>query len=60
MFARSETTLQLAWVIGGAIGILLPTNASLGFGVAAAVLAVALAIALGLRPRHLARNRDQT
>lgn len=46
MFARSETTLQLAWVLGGAIGILLPTNASLGFGVAAAVLALTFALSL--------------
>jgi MFS family permease len=57
MFARSETTLQLAWVIGGAVGILLPTNASLGFAVAAAVLATSLAIALGFRPRRGRRKR---
>jgi MFS family permease len=57
IFARSETTLQLSWVAGGAIGILLPTNASLGFAVAAAVLAAALAFILGLRPRHVVRRR---
>jgi hypothetical protein len=52
MFARSETTLQLSWVIGGAVGILLPTRAGLGFAVAAAVLGFGLALALGLRPRR--------
>jgi MFS family permease len=53
-FARSETTLQLAWVVGGAVGILLPTRPAIGFLVASAVLAVALASAAGfLRHRHV-------
>jgi len=52
MFARSETTLQLSWVVGGAAGILLPTRASIGFSVAAVVLGLALAIALGFRPKR--------
>jgi MFS family permease len=55
MFARSETTLQLAWVVGGAAGILLPTRPDVGFTVAAAVLGLALAVALGFRPKHLKR-----
>jgi MFS family permease len=29
-FARSETTLQLSWVLGGAIGISLPLNGTVG------------------------------
>ncbi|HUR72737.1 MAG TPA: hypothetical protein VMZ00_00570 [Sporichthya sp.] len=33
-FARSETRLQLAWVIGGAIGITLPLRGGLAFAVA--------------------------
>ncbi|MDN4162629.1 MFS transporter [Nocardioides abyssi] len=38
-FARSDTTLQLAWVVGGFIGIALPLEpARLGLGVAVAVL----------------------
>jgi sugar phosphate permease len=37
-FARSETLLQLSWVIGGSIGIVLPLNPRLGFGIAAALL----------------------
>lgn len=39
-FARSDTTLQLAWVIGGFVGIALPLDPPrLGLGVAFAVLA---------------------
>jgi hypothetical protein len=49
-FARSETTLQLSWVVGGGIGILLPTSAGLGFGVATVVLALGLAVAMGAGP----------
>lgn len=38
-FARSDTTLQLAWVVGGFVGIALPLEpARLGLGVAFAVL----------------------
>lgn len=36
-FGRSETALQLAWVFGGALGVLLPTDFSIGFGVLAAL-----------------------
>ncbi|MBX9394908.1 MFS transporter [Streptomyces sp. TRM72054] len=38
-FARSETLLQMSWVLGGAIGIALPLNGTLGMTVAAVVLA---------------------
>jgi hypothetical protein len=38
-FARSDTTLQLAWVIGGFVGIALPLQPRLGLIVAAVVLA---------------------
>ncbi|WP_280381753.1 MFS transporter [Nocardia wallacei] len=41
-FGRSETVLQLAWVIGGAGGVLLPTEFWKGFAVVTAVLAVGL------------------
>jgi len=51
-FARSETTLQLSWVVGGGIGIVLPTRPGLGFIIAAAVMGAALAAALGFRPRR--------
>nr|WP_229379526.1 MFS transporter [Streptomyces sp. VRA16 Mangrove soil] len=39
-FARSETLLQVAWVLGGAIGIALPLVGSLGLSVAAGIVAV--------------------
>ncbi|MBU3061263.1 MFS transporter [Nocardia sp. NEAU-G5] len=41
-FGRSETVLQLSWVIGGAGGVLLPTTWWIGFTVVAGVLAVGL------------------
>ncbi|MFI6285893.1 MFS transporter [Streptomyces sp. NPDC051018] len=37
-FARSETLLQMAWVLGGAIGIVIPLNGVLGMSVAAAIV----------------------
>jgi MFS family permease len=37
-FARSDTTVQLAWVIGGFVGIALPLEPRLGLSVAAVVL----------------------
>jgi MFS family permease len=37
-FARSDTMLQLAWVVGGFVGIVMPLNPRLGLGVACAVL----------------------
>lgn len=49
-FARSETTLQLSWVVGGGIGIVLPNRPGIGFIIAAAVQGAALAAALGFRP----------
>ncbi|KQX83974.1 MULTISPECIES: MFS transporter [Streptomyces] len=39
-FARSETLLQMSWVVGGAIGIALPLNGVLGMSVAAGILAL--------------------
>jgi MFS family permease len=40
-FGRSETVLQLAWVFGGALGVLLPHSTYvLGFAVVAAVVAL--------------------
>lgn len=45
-FARSETLLQVAWVLGGAIGIALPLHGVLGMSVAAAVVALGTTMAL--------------
>ena len=52
-FARSETVLQLSWVVGGGIGIALPLNGRLGLTLAAAGLLAMLAITL----RDLSRRR---
>lgn len=54
-FARSETLLQMAWVVGGGIGIVLPLNGVLGMSVAACIVAAGTTMALrGLlaAPRH--------
>ena len=57
-FARSETFLQLAWVVGAAIGVLLPSDkrngGAIGFWVAAVIMA-AVAIIIGLRYRVMSR-----
>ncbi|MFE9725478.1 MFS transporter [Streptomyces sp. NPDC005794] len=42
-FARSETLLQMSWVVGGAIGIALPLSGVLGMSVAAGLLALGAA-----------------
>ena len=39
-FGRSETALQLAWVTGGALGVLLPPDFTVGFSVIAVIGAV--------------------
>ncbi|MFD9002802.1 MFS transporter [Streptomyces sp. NPDC059582] len=39
-FARSETLLQVSWVFGGAVGIVMPLNGSLGLAVGACIVAV--------------------
>ncbi|MFD2091760.1 MFS transporter [Blastococcus deserti] len=43
-FARSETWLQMAWVVGGALGIALPPTGWLGFTVAASLLGLAVGL----------------
>jgi hypothetical protein len=39
-FGRSETVLQLSWVLGGALGVLLPPVFWIGFATAGAVVAL--------------------
>ncbi|MFG3056186.1 MFS transporter [Kitasatospora sp. NPDC048239] len=41
-FARSETLLQLSWVVGGTVGILLPLDGALGLWVAVGVVGLVL------------------
>ena len=51
-FARSDTTLQLAWVIGGFVGIALPLDPPwLGLSVAFAVLSAWSLYVLTSAPR---------
>jgi len=45
-FARSETALQLSWVVGGGIGIVLPLNGSLGMAVAACLVLLGFAVSV--------------
>jgi MFS family permease len=58
-FARSETFLQLAWVLGAAIGVVLPStgnmDAAVAFWIAAAVVGVVGAL-VALRERALRRG----
>jgi MFS family permease len=55
-FARSDTTLQLAWVIGGFVGIVMPLMPRLGLGVAAAVLGAWATFVLLSRPSRTATS----
>jgi MFS family permease len=53
-FGRSETVLALAWVLGGALGVLLPHDTFwLGFAVIAGVIALA-----GVQSALVARGRS--
>ena len=56
-FARSEAALQLAWVAGGAVGIVLPTEPIVGFLMASLVMAAAVANAYGVHLVGLVRAR---
>ncbi len=56
VFARSETMLQLAWVLGGGLGIAMPLNPRLGLGIAAGLLVVW--VVLVLRRRAMLRQRQ--
>jgi hypothetical protein len=58
-FARSETALQLAWVVGGAFG-LLPMPGWLGFALGTIVMIVALTLeSASLRRAHHARRVER-
>lgn len=53
VFAWSETMLQVLWVVGGALGIVLPLNPYVGFPVCAAALV--WTVFMAARQRHRAR-----
>ena len=46
VFGRSETLIQVSWVVGGGLGVLLPTDAGIGMGVVAALLSLWLVVVL--------------
>ena len=53
VFAWSETLLQIAWVLGGGLGIALPLIPELGFGVIALLLVATFLMAIRTRiTRH--------
>src|SRR6185295_4828718 len=49
VFAWSETVLQIAWVVGGGIGIAMPLIPHLGFGVIAGLLVLVLLASVRIR-----------
>lgn len=51
-FAWAETVLQIAWVVGGGIGIALPLDPGLGFGVISALLVGVLLLGSAQVRRH--------
>lgn len=51
-FAWSETVLQIAWVIGGGIGIALPLIPQVGFGVISGLLVLVLLLSVQVRRMH--------
>jgi MFS family permease len=55
VFARSETLLQLAWVVGGFLGVFMPLKARLGLTVIAVILIVWLFVVIKFRPRSRTR-----
>ncbi|MGH3314975.1 MAG: MFS transporter, partial [Nocardioidaceae bacterium] len=57
VFARSETMLQLSWVLGGGLGIAMPLVPRVGLGVAAGLLLVWVFIVL--RRRAMLRQRQE-
>jgi MFS family permease len=61
VFAWVETSLQVAWVVGGAIGIALPLNPQLGFGVLAGLLVLVLLLSVWVRASRVHHpSRAQT
>ena len=60
MFAWSETVRQIAWVVGGGIGIALPLDPQLGFGVISGVLLLVLVASVRIRVTGRARTVEWT
>lgn len=60
-FAKGDTTLQLAWVVGGFLGVVLsyPAVNGIGLGFAAVLLGVWAVFVLRTRPAARAKERSQ-
>lgn len=58
VFAWAETLLQIAWVMGGGLGIALPLIPQLGFGIIAGLLVGTFLMAI--RSRIARRRRKAT
>ncbi len=56
-FGRSETFLQLAWVVGAAIALLLPSHRGALGGQVAAGVTLAVTVVMALRERTVASQR---
>ena len=59
VFAWSETMLQVLWVVGGTLGIVLPLNPYVGFPVCAVVLVWTVAMAARQRRRAMPTARPR-
>ncbi|MDP3892102.1 MFS transporter [Nocardioides sp.] len=59
-FARSDTLLQLAWVVGGFVGIAMPLHPRLGLGIACAVLTGWFVMVLASRPARREEDAPST
>jgi MFS family permease len=57
-FARSETALQLAWVLGGGLALAIPTVATYGFAAAAVLPVLGLLLARWLAQRAVVEQPD--
>src|SRR5690606_14138547 len=57
VFARSETVLQLSWVVGGCVGIALPLIPQLGLGLCVVGLTAALTVVIRTHRRARAVPR---
>jgi MFS family permease len=59
-FARSETLLQLTWVLGAAVALVLPASGSVGFAVAAGLAVAGTVLALRPAPPTPPSQRQNT
>ena len=56
VFGWSETVLQMAWVFGGAVGILLPLVPHVGFGTISGLLVLVLLVSVRIRMARISTS----